>query len=95
MIELNEEMTWNDVIGQFDADKDFLILLKEHPRRTRKHLRANGEKEERNVLRLTVQREYKQFTRTLLKKNIRNFGEDFLNEKIGKVSNTINHAVSI
>lgn len=75
---IKEGLTWRQIQSLFDQDDEFSLSIKPHPRRLKPWKRKKGEKEERDVLRLIVQKQRSSDTRTVFKKNLREPAENYL-----------------
>lgn len=75
---IKEGLTWRQVQGLFDTDDEFSMSVQPHLRRPKPWKRKKGEKEDRTVVRLIVQRRHDNQTKTVLRKNLRNLGKDYL-----------------
>ena len=75
MEKLSSGLTWDQIQELFDADAEFNLILNHCNRRASLKKRKNGEEEERKVWRLIVQKDHKNFVRTVFRKNLKDAPE--------------------
>ena len=87
-------LTWEQVIAKIAEAGEFTLTLTQRPRRTNKRLRAIGETDERKVWRLNLQKDHKNFQRTIFSKNVRVDSDALLSETacdklVAKINNAL------
>jgi len=75
---IEQDLTWRQIQSRFDTDDEFSMSIQPHLRRLKPWKRKKGEKDDRTVVRLIVQRRHDDQTKTVLRKNLRNLGEGYL-----------------
>ena len=88
---IKEGLTWRQIQNLFDTDDEFSMSIQPHLRRLKPWKRKKGEKDDRTVVRLIVQRRQDAQTKTVLRKNLRNLDKDYLDTQADpKVVENIN-----
>ena len=96
MEKLSTGLTWDQIQELFDADSEFKLVLNHCNRRASLRKRKNGEAEERKVWRLIVQKDHKNFVRTVFRKNLKNAPDELGAEKADdKIVEQINNVIEI
>ena len=78
MENISTGLTWEQIQAQFDADRQLNLVLNYCSRRASLGKRKNGIEEDRKVWRLIIQKDHKNFVRTIFKKNLKDAPEDLL-----------------
>lgn len=95
MEKLSSGLTWDQIQELFDADAEFDLILNYRQRRASPQKRKKGEAEERKVWRLTVQKDHKNFVRTIFKKNLKDAPEALGSEVANnEIVNQINRVIA-
>ena len=96
MEKISSGLTWDQVQGLFDSDEEFQLLLNHCNRRASLKKRKNGEAEERKVWRLIIQKDHKNFVRTVFRKNLKDAPEEISKEVVNdKLVEQINNVISV
>ena len=77
---INSTMKWRHIQGMIGAESGLTMTIGPHRRRTRSWKRKKGEQDERSVVRLIIQRPQSSGVRTLYRKNLRDLGDDYLDQ---------------
>lgn len=94
MEKLSSGLTWNQIQEQFDADSEFKLTLNSCNRRASLKKRKNGESEDRKVWRLIIQKDHKNFLRTIFRKNLKDAPEEIAGEVANdKIVEQINNVI--
>lgn len=75
---IKEGQTWRQIQSMFDKDDEFSLSIQPQARRLKPWKRKKGEKDDRKVLRLIVQRRRSSDTKTVLRKNLREASDNYL-----------------
>ena len=76
-------LTWNQVNNLFDADQEYGIILELRPRRSSLGVRKKKDlKEERKVWRVIIQKDYKNYIKTIIRYNIKTDDEALRKQKV-------------
>jgi hypothetical protein len=95
MEQISTGLTWDQVQAQFDADSEFKLILNQCSRRASLKKRKNGIEEDRKVWRLIIQRDHKNFDRTIFRKNLRDAPDALASEVVeGKILIQINNVIA-
>lgn len=80
MDKLSSGLTWDQIKDQFESDPEYKLSLNYCQRRASLKKRKNGEAEERKVWRLIIQKDHKNFLRTIFRKNLKDAPEEISTE---------------
>jgi chromosome segregation and condensation protein ScpB len=71
MENISTGLTWDQIQELFDADSKYSLILNNCQRRASLKKRKNGIEEDRKVWRLIIQKDHKNFDRTVFRKNLK------------------------
>ena len=95
MEKISTGLTWDQIQELFDADPEFNLILNHCGRRASLKKRKNGEAEDRKVWRLIVQKDHKNFVRTVFRKNLKDTPDELGAEAAGdKIVEQINNVIA-
>ena len=93
MEKISTGLTWNQIQDLFDSNPEYKLTLNNCSRRASLKKRKNGEAEERKVWRLIIQKDHKNFLRTIFRKNLKGapeeIAEEVVNEKLVEQINNV------
>ena len=94
MEKVSTGLTWNQIQELFDADSEYKLLLNNCYRRASLKKRKNGVAEDRKVWRLIIQKDHKNFQRTVFRKNLKDAPEEISAEVANdKIIEQINNVI--
>ena len=79
---LSTGLTWNDIEAKFAEDSEYVFSLELRNRRANLGLRKKGKINEGKVWRLIIQRDYKNYKKTILRYNIKTDDENLKSEAV-------------
>ena len=79
---LSSGLTWQEIQDKINQSKPFLCSLTERKRRSTLRKRKNNIPEDRIVWRLIIQKDSKNYVKTILRKNIRYDKPDLLKQVV-------------
>ena len=96
MENISSGLTWDQIQELFDADSKYNLTLNHCQRRASLKKRKNGIEEDRKVWRLIIQKDHKNFNRTVFRKNLRDAPDALGTEVAGeKIVTQINNVICL
>ena len=96
MENISSGLTWDQIQELFDADSQYQLTLNQCQRRASLKKRKNGIEEDRKVWRLIIQRDHKNFIRTVFRKNLKD-APDVLSSEVpnDKIVTQMNNVICL
>lgn len=94
MEKISTGLTWNQIQNLFDSSPEYKLILNNCSRRASLKKRKNGIPEQRMVWRLIIQKDHKNFLRTIFRKNLKDAPEVIDDEVVAdKLVDQINNVI--